>query len=202
MSTVTTLIKAEEIVNQGIFKGAPIGSRFDANLISPNIAQAELRFLKTAVSPKTSGFINSAFYDDLIAEKNVNPCNYNIDLGAIVQAFPTNAAYETLWTQWLFPFLSKASVYESLDNIIIQVGSRGAFINGGGMGENIGISGLKHLKDSFMESLVGYKPFIVNFLCENKTVYPLWDDTGFCSECDDSSTSSGRTAGFVFKNKK
>ena len=201
MSTVITLIKAQEVVNQGIFKGVAIGNRFDENLIAPNIPQAELRFLKTSIDPSSSGFINSEFFDDLIAEKNALPSNYNIKLGAIVQAFPNNADYETLWTQWLFPFLSKAAYYESLDNIVIQVNSLGASTNSGQFGESVGISGLKHMKDTTMQDLTGNKPHITNFLCKNKDKYPLWDDTGYCSECDSDNKNIGRTGGLVIPTK-
>lgn len=202
MSTIITLIQVEEVVNQGIVKAASLGNRFDASLIAPNIPQAELRFLKTSTSPSSSGFINPEFFDDLVAQKNPDPSNYNEDLGPIVLAYPSNADYELLWTQWLFPFLSKASYYESLDNIVIQVGSIGAQISSTQFGESVGISGLKHMKDTTMQDLTGNKPHIVNFLCANKDKYPLWDDTGYCSDCDNSKSSHGRTAGFVFKSKK
>ena len=119
----------------------------------------------------------------------------------IVLAYPSDPLYETLWTQWFFAFLSKASYYESLDGIVIQVASNGAFLNSTEFGENIGIKGLKYLKDTAMQDLIGYKPFIVKFLCDNKEDYPLWDDTGFCSECDNPN-NTGRNAGFVFTRKK
>ena len=82
MSTVITLIQAEEVVNQGIVKGSPLSNRFDASQIAFNIPEAERRFLKT--------FINSEFFDNLVAEKNPIPSNYNPDLGPIVLAYPTN----------------------------------------------------------------------------------------------------------------
>lgn len=201
MSTVITLIQAEEVVNQGIVKGAPIGNRFDANLIAPNIAQAELRFLKSSTDPSSSGFINGEFFDDLIAQKNTTPSNYNPDLGGIVQAYPSNADYETLWTQWLFPFLSKAAYYESLPSIVMQAGSLGIFFQETQYGENIGVKGLERLEDKTMADLTGNKPHIIQFLCKNKDKYPLWDDTGYCSECDNSNKSQGRTGGFVFPKK-
>ena len=191
MSTVITLIQAEEVVNQGIVKGAPLSSRFDASQISPNISEAEDRFLKT--------FINKDFYDDLVAEKNPTPSNYNPDLGALVQAYPTNALYETLWTQKLFPYLSRACYHESLDNIVIQVDSNGAFVNQTEYGENIGVSGLKFLKDSALQTLEGMKPRVIKFLCDNKADYPLWDSEKYCGECEESKNDLGRTGGFVFK---
>lgn len=190
MSTVTTIIQAAEVVNQGILKGSPLSSRFDASQISPNIAEAERRFLKT--------FINPEFYDNLISEKNTLPSNYNPDLGAIVLAYPTNALYETLWTQKLFPYLSRAAYHESLDGIVVQIGSNGAFVNHTDYGDNVGIKGLKFLKDSALQTLEGMKPDIVKYLCDNKASYPLWDHEPFCGDCEDSSSELGRTLGFIF----
>ena len=50
MSTVDTLIQASEVVNQGIVRGAPMGNRFDASQIAPNIAEGERRFLKNFIN--------------------------------------------------------------------------------------------------------------------------------------------------------
>jgi hypothetical protein len=58
MSTVLTLLQAQEVVNQGIVKATPQYSRFDANKIAPNIAQAELRFLKSSINPSSSKIFN------------------------------------------------------------------------------------------------------------------------------------------------
>ena len=191
MSTVITLIQAEEVVNQGILKASPLSSRFDAAQISPNIDEAERRFLK--------GFINKDFFDDLVSQKNTTPSNYNPDLGGIVKAYPSNVLYETLWTQYLFPYLSRAAYHESLDMIVVQIGSNGAFTNDTEYGQNIGIKGLKFLKDSALQTLEGIKPSIIKFLCDNKTDYPLWDSDPYCSDCEDSKTDTGKTGGFVFR---
>jgi len=191
MSTVDTLIQAAEVVNQGIVRGAPLGNRFDASQISPNIAEGERRFLKN--------FINAAFFTDLLAQKNPVPSNYNADIGPIVLAFPSNAAYETLWTQWLYPYLSKTSLFESMNWIVIQIGSNGAFLNNTTFGENIGIKGLKQVKDDLLQSIEGVQPSIINFLCENKADYPLWDSTGYCDDCDSSKNKIGRNGGFVLR---
>lgn len=153
MSTIITLIQAAEVVNQGIVRGAPMNARFDASQIAPNISEAERRFLKT--------FINQEFFDDLVAQKNPVPSNYNPDLGPIVLAYPANAEYETLWTQYLFPYLSKASLHESLDGIVLQVGSNGIFLNDTEYAQNAGISGLGFMKDSLMETLKDLQPSII-----------------------------------------
>jgi hypothetical protein len=163
-----------------------------------------LRFLKSSINPSSSGFINSEFFDDLLAQKNSTPSNYNPQLGGIVKAYPNNADYETLWTQWLLPYLSKAAYYESLEGIVININNNGAHLVDSAHGENIGISGLRMLKDKEMADLTGNRPHIINFLCKNKEKYPLWDDTDYCSECGDKE-QTGRMGGFVipsnYKNK-
>lgn len=194
MSTIITLIQAAEVVNQGIVKGAPLGNRFDASQIAPNISEAERRFLKT--------FINQDFFNDLVAQKNTAPSNYNSDLGPIVLAYPTNTEYETLWTQWLFPYLSKASVHESLDTVGLIIGSNGVFFNESQFTQNAGLSGITYLKDSLMETLKDLQPAIIKFLCDNKADYPLFDSEKYCDDCGDKENSIGRNAGFVLKNKK
>lgn len=190
MSTVITLIKAEEVVNQGILKGAPLSSRFDSSQISPNISEAEDRFFKT--------FINEEFYDNLIFEMNPLASNYNPDLGPVVLKYPTNPLYETLWTQYFFTYLSWAAYHESLDGIVVQIGSNGAFLNHTEYGDSIGIKGLKFLKDSALQTLQGKKPRIIKYLCDNKTDYPLWDSEPYCDECSGTKNDSGKTGGFVF----
>ena len=89
MSTVITLIQPSEIINTGILKAAPLNSRFDSQLLSPWVYFAESRFL---LQPKS--FMCQEFYDDLIAQKNPTPSNYNSALGTVVQAYPSNAEYE------------------------------------------------------------------------------------------------------------
>jgi len=192
MSTVITLIQAEEVVNQGIVKGSPLSSRFDASQISPNIEEAERRFFKT--------FINDEFYNDLVAQKNPTPSNYNNDLGPIVLAYPNNALYETLWTQKFFSYLSRACYHESLDNIVVQIGSNGAFVNDTEYGQNVGISGLKFLKDSALQTLEGMQPSIIKYLCDNKANYPLWNSEEYCGECSDNKRQNRRFC-FQIKNK-
>ena len=86
-----------------------------------------------------------------------------------------------------------------MDNIVVQIGSNGAFVNDTEFGQNVGISGLKFLKDSALQTLEGMKPSIIEFLCKNKENYPLWDSEPYCDDCHDQKTDQGRTGGFVFK---
>lgn len=197
MSTVTTLIKAKEIVNQGIFKGAPYNNRFDQSILAPNIHLAEDRFLKT--------FICKAFYEDLVAQKNTIPSNYNAELGALVQAYPSNAAYETLWTQYLLPYLSRAVLCLSLPSVTLQVGNNGVMLNNSEYAQNSGLSGMKFLMDNELSNTEQRKPIIIKFLCDNKADYPLFCRSNFC-ECsednEDEFNKPKRNLGIIFYNTK
>jgi hypothetical protein len=115
-----TLIKAGEVINGGLYRAAPLNARFDEQLIAPNIAPAELRFLLPILCRE--------FYDDLIAEQNAAVANYNPNIGALVPKFPTNASYESLWTDGGLGALNARIVYFiSLPYISMQTGSNGIY---------------------------------------------------------------------------
>jgi hypothetical protein len=189
MSTVRTLIKANEIVNQGILKAAPLSNRFDASLLASHLDMAETRFLKT--------FINDAFFKDLLLQRNANQINYNIKIGPIEVGFPTNADYEELFSQYLYPYIARSTVYEAYPFIAVQIGSNGLFLNDAGYGQNSGVKTMNLYRDSMLQTLNGSKPLIIDFLCANKDKYPLWDDTKFCRDCNKKEVE-GRNIGFVF----
>lgn len=176
MSTATTLIRASEVVNQGIVKGAPIGNRFDASLLAPNVYVAELNYLKP--------IIYGDFLNDLLSTRNPNDCNYNSSIGGIVEAFPNNAEYETLWKEKLFPFLSRAVYLYSLPSIVMQANSTGVEIYPSQFGQSVGTRGLKILQDIERNTLTTLKDDIVKFLCDNKGDYPLWESEKFCEDCN------------------
>jgi len=204
MSTVITLIQPKEIVDAGIFKAAPLNSRFDASLLAPWIHFAEIRFL---IQPKA--FMCDEFYQDLIAQKNATPSNYNIKLGPIVLAYPSNADYELLWTQYLLPYLSLASFFVSLPYIDIQTGSNGSYHNTSVFAENVKLEGQRTLEDETLENLKDAQARIINFLCTNSETYPLFCTDGICKSCcDECKTNNctkhgkfpqeGRDLGIVF----
>lgn len=193
MSTVTTLIQASEVVNGGIMKATPLNNRFDASRLSDVIHLAEDAFLKP--------FICADFYADLLAEKNATASNYNADLGAIVQAFPTNANYETLWTQYLYPYLARAVYYMALPNITLQTGSNGLFASDSQFGTNSGLEGLKFMADTQLSYLKARRPVIENYLCNNTALFPLFCTDDICKDnCDGTSesTSQGPDLGLIF----
>jgi len=190
MSTVITLIQPKEIVNSGIVKAVPLNVRFDASILSPNIYLAEDRFLKT--------FICKAFYDDLVAQKNPTPSNYNAALGAIVQAYPLLPVYEFLWTEYILPYLSMAVYFQSIPDITVQSGSNGLFENNTDFGQNIGISGMKYVMDLKLQTIESRKAIIIKYLCDNKDLFPLFCYKEVCGDCGENKQSEGINLGVIF----
>lgn len=189
MSTVRTLISAVEIVNQGIVKAAPLSNRFDASILAPQIDIAEQRFLKT--------FINKEFYEDLKAQRTPNEIQYNAALGTVQEAYPSNADYEELFTQYLYPYICRSVLYESYPYILVQTDSNSMTLNNPTYGQNAGVKVMQTYRDTMLETLKGTQPLIIDFLCENKDKYPLWDSSKYCKECEKESNSN-RSVGFVF----
>lgn len=189
MSTATTLIRASEVVNQGIVKGAPISNRFDASLFAPNVNVAEINYLKP--------LIDGDFFNDLIATRNNNDCNYNSANGPIVEAFPNNPNYERLWKEKLFPYLSRAVYIQSIGSIMLQTKSQGVEMYSSQFGESAGIKGWKLIEDKERNTIEILKEDLKIFLCAHKADYPLWDSNNFCSDCSENKTTS-YNLGFTF----
>lgn len=190
MATVITLIKPHEIVNTGILSAAPLNSRFDASKLSSVVHLAEDRFLKTIVC--------AAFYTDLVSQKNTTDSNYNPDLGPIVEAYPSNADYEFLWTEFLLSYLSRAVYYLALPEIVLQTGSNGLFLNNTEFSSNSGLDGLKFMQDTQLQNLERRRPFIIDYLCKNKDTYPLFCEEDICNCCSDcTEVESGSNLGII-----
>jgi hypothetical protein len=195
MSTVTTLIRPAEVIGGGQLKQTPLNARFDASVIAPWIHFAEKRFL---LEPKS--FMCQEFYDDLLAQRNVDDTNYNIDCGPIVLMYPSNAEYETLWTQHLYPYLALAAYHTALPAISMQTGSNGLFYNNTEFSQNAGADGLKLMQDTMMQNLDDAKACMVNFLCQNQANYPLFCHDDYCTDCGDGDEGlvKGRDLGLIF----
>jgi len=182
---MATLIKPAEVVNGGIYRGAPTNARFDQTIISPHIDSTEERFV--------IDLLGEDLYDAMVAAQNAAVSNYNPDVGPLVNKFLTNAFYETLWTKYLLRYISYAVYHEALPFITVQVSSKGAFTNGSEFADNAGISGSKYLQDAMMKRIDDLRPKIETYLCDNKADYPLFnDDDCPCSDCEDGCTTSCR----------
>jgi hypothetical protein len=176
MSAALTLISANEVVNGGIVRPVPLNSRFDSQLLAPNIPVAEERFLIPCLC--------RAFYEDLIAQKTTDQSNYNPNIGTgIVPKFGTNANYETLWKNYLEEVTARAVYFMSLGNISIQSGSNGLYLNDSQYAQNAGLGGLKFMKDEELEKINLAINRMKRYLCENSTLYPLWPVDTFCKDC-------------------
>ncbi len=171
----TTLIKPGEIINGGVVRSTPLNSRFDQQLLAAHIKIAEERFVIDVLC--------ADLYNDMVAQQNTIESNYNINVGSIVQKFPTNAAYETLWVEHLLYYTSNAVLYQALPNIAIQIGSNGLFLNGSNMAENAGVKGLTFWQDTIHQSLDVKRQTIENFLCSNQSNYALYPDYK-CNNCE------------------
>ncbi|MEM9822893.1 MAG: hypothetical protein AAF985_17570, partial [Bacteroidota bacterium] len=137
----TTLTQAQEIVNSGLVRPAPIDVRFDALLLSPHIDFAEKRFVQSVIGKE--------LFNALKTEKANTISNYNANYGAIQAAFTTEH-FELLWKEYLFQFCSICVVYEAIPFIIQQIGSQGLMINNTEFSTSSGVSGGKYIQDALM----------------------------------------------------
>lgn len=175
MSAALTLISPNEVVNGGIVRPVPTNSRFDSQLLAPNVAISEERFLIPVLC--------RAFYEDLIAQKTTDDSNYNANIGPVVPKFSGNADYETLWKDYLQEVTARGVYIMSLNNIAIQTGSNGMYYNNSEHSQNVGVSGLKYTRDQELQKLELAKNRMLRYLCENAALYPLWPKDRFCKDC-------------------
>jgi hypothetical protein len=175
------LIKPQEVVNTGIYRAAPVNARFDINQIAPHIQSAEERHL--------IHLLGSALYNDMVANQNTAVSNYNPDAGPLVDKFPNDPNYETLWTLYLLRFNSYIVWYEALPFIVMNVTSKGIFQNDSEFAQNGGMSALKFMQDTMMQRMENLKDIIQEYLCQNKAAYPLFNSKhcpcNSCGSCED-----------------
>jgi hypothetical protein len=170
------IIQASEVVNGGIVRPVPTTARFDSMLLSTHIQSAELKFIKPDLC--------AAFYEDLIAQKNPVPSNYNPDVGPIVLAYPGNADYEALWTSYLLALDSYAVFYIALPFIAVQTGTNGLYLNDSQFGEQAGTRGAKYLQDAVLDNHIEpLREAMLDFLCDNAANYPLFPVDIKCKSC-------------------
>ena len=170
MSTSTTLIQPQEVVNDGILKGAPFSDRFDSSLVAAHIKPAEIRFLRPLLCED--------LYLNLINTKENLISNYNAAICPIVEAYQNNATYENLWKEYLLPFLSYSVLYQAAPFIGVQISSSGILSMNTEFSENTGIKGVKFIQDTLLTTIEILKEELRRHLCENKELYPL-----FCYDC-------------------
>lgn len=180
-----TLIRPQEVINGGIVRPAPLNARFDAMLLAPQIFVAEQRYIMPILCLD--------FYEALIAAQNAANCNYNPDLGALVDKFPNDTLYETLWVEsGLYELVARAVFIVSLPYIAIQTGSNGIYQVNADYATNAGDKQLKFLIDREAENIKVLQDRVQDWLCRNKVDYPLYpsdkrcEDVSGCEDCEGS----------------
>jgi hypothetical protein len=189
-----TLIKPLEVVTDGIFRPAPTTTNFDANLIAPFIASAE--------EGNTIRILGKDLYEAMIAAQNPNVSNYNPDAGALVQKFPTNAFYETLWTKYLLRYEGLICYATALPFIGLKTTSQGILINNTEYADNAGIQGVKFMQDTIQRHIDNLEPLINAYLCDNKADYPTFESSKLCADCCDDCNDSYCGCGYSLNYNK
>ena len=188
---MATLIQASEIINGGLLRPAPMDVRFDALLLSPHIEFAEQRHLERLIS--------SSLYEAMKEEKGLVQSNYNINYGALQNAFLLTPLYETFWAEHLLEFCALAVLYEALPYITQQISSQGLMINDTEFSRNSGVQGTKFMRDTLLQRIDFKAEKIKSFLCEKKEEFPSGVLTvNYCDDCQAKDSSMSKTLGIIF----
>lgn len=170
-----TLISANECINGGNVRVLPTNSRFNSQLLSPNIANAEERFLLPLLC--------RPFLNALIAAKTSDRSQYNDKIeGGIVEKFGNDADFEFLWRNYLMEVTARGVYVVSLPQIGIQTGSNGLYLNNSNFSENAGIKGLQFLIDDALQGLRMAENRMKAYMCVNFAKFTLWPKDKFCKE--------------------
>jgi hypothetical protein len=181
------IILPAEVTNGGILRKAPLNARFDQQLIAPNIQIAELRWIKP--------LLGAALYADFVADQ-------------VVEAFPptepkfNNAAYQTLWDEYLWSFDARACIWASMSDIGLQIGANGIYLNNTETSENAGIKGIQVKQDLLAQSLLVLEKEIRDYLCANYVDFPLYDYDLNCGCGGKSKDGAGQKLHVVFTDRK
>jgi len=171
-----TLIQPSEVINDGIFRVSPVTTNFDQNLVNNTL-------IASAEEDNTIHLLGLELYEDMVAQQNTIPSNYNPDAGPIVQKFPTNAAYETLWTKFLLRYEGWIVYKDIIDFITIQASSQGLLYTKTEYADNAGIEGADRIIQTVQKKIDNLVDRIKNFICDNKSDYPLYPSENRC-KCD------------------
>lgn len=170
-----TLILDKEVVSGGNLKPAPITTQFDPALVAPHILLAEYNYIVKAVGRE--------MYEDMVSVRNPLPCNYNPALGAIVQKFPSNPNYETLWTEYLLELCSMVVILEALPMIGLSIATNGVFAAHTDYADNQGVKGITFLEDRIKQKVQTLQVIMRDFLCRNSDDYDKFDYDCNCNSC-------------------
>ena len=182
---MASLMKPQEIVNQGIVKVGPQDTRFDAALLSAHLDNAERKYIRDA--------IGADFYDTLKTLRNAATINYNPALGAIVTMFPTEPDLENLFiNEKLYDLLAYSVICEALPSIHFKLSSTGVNVNAPNYAVSAGANDMRYLQDRYKENIRFLTEEVQNYLCKNSTLFTPYnfDSTLFCDSCNNTNTKS------------
>jgi len=167
---IQSLVHPVEITTGGMFRPTPANNRFDASLLGPHVRAAELLHIVP--------LLGANLYHDMITVKAGRISQYNPNLQEVVQAFPTNQPYETIWRLYLHELCGLCVLYEALPFIVAQIGASGVFFANTEYAQNVGEKGGKYLQDSLKRRIQAIGEAAYAYLCANKTDYPFFDASG------------------------
>ena len=163
-----TMFYANEVIGYGVGKPSPLPTRVASDIISPIIPIVELEFLRPVLGKK--------MYNDMIDKMNAVPSNYNPSAGALVQKFPNDANYEILFVDYVQMYMGNAFYFRYIPHSKVQITNNGAQNSIIENAEPSSVKDLEMLQNSQRLNVETLQKALVEFLCENKTDYPLFDD--------------------------
>jgi hypothetical protein len=226
----TTLINVQEVINGGIVRPAPLNARFDAQLLAPQILAAELRFVKPILCADLYAAMIADKVDYSGTPNYQIATNYTVGDFVLFNGVPyeciqtttgtqdplnaafwvlapkfTDVNYQALWANYLREISARAVFLQSIPNIAIQTGSNGLYSNNSEYSQNAGTTGAKWLQDNEQRTIEVLQAAMQDYLCQNRTNYPLYPssekcrcETGCsCSTCNGTSPYRRKTFGFI-----
>lgn len=163
-----TLLFETELIGYGVGKVSPLNTRFPVDKISPHKLSFEIIWLESVLGVK--------MLKDMIDKMNPLPSNYNPNAGALEMKFPAYPNYETLFKDYILPYVGTAFTFYYLPHAKVEIGAAGAQTYEAKDSIPATAEDMKALGQSLNIAANKLKDRLINFLCENKANYPLFDD--------------------------
>lgn len=184
-----TLLFPTELIGYGVGKPSPITSRLPADKISPHLLSFETIWLDTVIGIK--------MLKDMISKMNPLPSNYNPNGGPLEIKFPADPNYEALFKDYILPYAGMAFAFYYLPYSKVEIGAAGAHTYEIKDGIPAAAEDMKALGQSLNIAANKLKDRLINFLCENKIDYPLFDDKECPCGCIDGENKKPRPPMFL-----
>jgi hypothetical protein len=170
-----TLLYPNEIIGFGVGKPSPLASRMSADSVAPHLLQLELIWLEPVLGKK--------MLDDM-KSKMSGASNNNPNAGAIVVKFPNDPNYETLFEDYILPYMGNAFSVYYLPFSKVTIGANGAQTLTMANANPAETSDLIRLESTLKDNALVLRKRILDFLCENKANYPLYDSRDCDCKCE------------------